>query len=253
MSNKENNDNMNNPVDIILATAKGELRNLEMDDNYLIKISVANSNVIERLISNDPNYPFRQTKEYFLNMWQQRNGQLTEEDCFDIVKKIVKENSTRTADEYTKLFAHYMFSTDFFERLANNDIKLVDDMLDNVIASCKAQRIKIRKDKSLASKICKYLNEWLYDANVYSINDSFVRDVLPYYLMIHGVDRKLWIKRNGNKIKNIDKMKYVEFIGLISKLEEKIAVLDKNKIDHILWYGYRSDPIRCEIAKALAR
>ena len=224
-----------NPSDLVLLTADGELKNLDKDENYLIEINEHNSEVVERLIQEDPDYDLDGPKGRFLELYAH---QMSEEECFEIVKDIAIENNTRTADRFSRLFAKYMANPEnhFFERVCSGEPELVDEMLSYVVAN------KGRKDKSLASKICKYLNEWICEGNAYSINDQFVRDVLPYYLGKHNVQ---WRK------KNINNMSYVEFIGLFSKLEEAVGVLDKNHIDHILWYGYKSDPIRCAIAKKL--
>lgn len=230
-----------NPVDIILASAPEEIRKLEVDENYLITISVKNSEEVEKLIKADPKYHFSESKENFLKLWEEKNHKLDLQDCYNVVKAIASENRTRTADKYSLIFAQYMNSTDFFNRVIEGDIKLVDDMFKYVVDN------KGRRDKSLASKICKYLNEWICNGNAYSINDHFVRDVLPYYLKKHGVDEKTW------KGVNFESISYVSFVGYISALEEKVGCLNKNLIDHILWYGYRSDPIRCAIAKTLGQ
>lgn len=232
-----------NPIDIILASSEGELRNLQYDENYLIKINEFNSNKIEELIEADPKYHFNATKDYFLGLWRRKNQLLDEDDCFDVVKRIVSENSTRTSDNDSRFFAQYMSNPQyrFFENVINGDLGLVERMLEYVTQHGG------KNHKSLASKICKYLNEWICNGDAYSINDSFVRTVLPYYLKINHIPK-------GRK--KLDNMSYDEIITLINQLETAVKVrypdLDKNKIDHILWYGYRSDPIRVEIAKRLA-
>ena len=52
----------------------------------------------------------------------------------------------------------------------------------------------------------------------------------------------------------LEKMTYVEIMPLIQSLEDEVRKTDpdlnKNLIDHILWYGYKGDPIRREIAVA---
>lgn len=227
---------MNDLKEIILSSAKGKIRDLEVDDNCLIKLSVNNSNEIEKMIDEDKRYHFSKSRKDFLEKWENKQQKLSEDDWFDVVKKIATENKTRTADKYSRLFARYINNTDFLNKLEECDLTLVDSMLEYVTENGG------RKDKSLASKICKYLSSWIYDGNAYSINDSFVRGVLPYYLKSYGI-----------KSKNLDSLRYVEFIDLITQLEKKVGVLNKNLIDHIIWYGYKSDPIRYQIAKQLGK
>lgn len=227
---------MNNLTDIILASAKGELRELDMDDNCLIELNENNSKTIERLIENDRRYHFSKSEQDFLKLWEERDHNLSEDDWYFVVKAIAAENKTRTADRYSRLFAIYISNTNFLERLQKCDLSLVDDMLKSVVKNGG------RNDKSLASKICKYISQWIYNGNAYSINDSFVRGVLPYYL-----------KKYGIAYGDLEKLSYVGFIGLIAELESKVQVLNKNQIDHIIWYGYKSDPIRYEIARQLGK
>ena len=230
-----------NPIDIIMSTTKDEFKALETDENYLVELNVLNSNTIEQLIENDPNYHFSQTRERFERLWQQKNHQLDFQDCYErVVKPIAIENSTRTSNENMERFARYMVNPEkrFFQRVQEGDIDLVDEMLEYV------KDDGGRNDKSLASKICKYLNEWICNGTAYAINDSFVRKVLPYYLKKWGVH---------DTHKSFDNVKYKTFIGLINKLEEKVGCINKHQIDHILWYCYRSDPVRLEIAIALGK
>ena len=238
--------------EIILASAKGELRDLETDENLMILINQENSDVVERLIAGDENYAgFNETRR-LIQAHKDDYEDLDEEQCFKIVNQIARENSTRTSKVNCRLFAKYMIEHDFFEKVKEGKIEIVEEMLKGI----KEYDSKARRDKSLASKVCKYFNTFLFERNDFSINDSFVRSLLPYYLKQYEVDESLW-KTNKGKIKNLERVKYDTFISLISELEAKIKIkspnLNKNLIDHVMWYGYKSDSIRFEIAKQLGK
>ncbi|MFA6781016.1 MAG: hypothetical protein WCR77_02335, partial [Bacilli bacterium] len=150
--------------------------------------------------------------------------------------------STRTSKEVMRLLAKYICDTsnNFLKRLEDGEPKLVDDMLIYLMHSNQ------RKDKSLVSKVCKYLNEWKYGKDSYTINDSFIRGALPYYLAYHKIDKSLW------KNKKIEEMSYADFFNLFDELKNVFPDLNRHQLDHLIWYSYKNDPVRYEIIKALA-
>ncbi len=234
-----------NAQQLLLMTTKPKLKKLETDDNYLVILNKSNSKVVEKLIKEDSKYKFNQTKQDSLTIWEQKNKSLDLNDCETIAKAIAKENSTRTSNPNIRFFAEFMTDPNnrFFERLKDGEIELVDKMVYWVYV----KNGKKRRDRSLGSKICKYLNEWFYKGTAYSISDSFVRKVLPYYL------KKESIQINLGKKKNFDSINYSEFMHYICLLEEKISSINKHEIDHILWYCYKNDPIRLELVAALGK
>ena len=235
----------NDAVEILMKTTSNALIGLKTDENYLVLLNESNSVEVERLILEDSSYHFDETKNKFLSIWKRKNHRLNQDDWFNVVKAIATENSTRSSDVNMRYFAEFMDNeeNDFLGKLEIGDLELVDKML-NYVTDKNNNR---RKDKSLASKICKYLNEWIFNSTSYSINDSFVRKVIPYYLKKWEIPWPL-----GRK-KNLDDASYVQFMSLITALEEKVPNLNKHQIDHILWYCYRSDPIRLEVAIALGK
>lgn len=103
-----------------------------------------------------------------------------------------------------------------------------------------------KKIKSLASKVCKYLNEWNFNGDAYTINDSVVRAILPYYLAYYGINGSLW------ENKNFEELNYQEFYGIFSELRNKTK-LNNNELDHLIWYAYKNDSIRSDIAKVFSK
>lgn len=170
-------------------------------------------------------------------------GDYSTEAYYEIINRIATENSTRTSKETMKCLAAYCANPDnnFLSRVESGDQHLVDAMLRHLVQNGS------RKDKSLVSKVCRYLNEWLYGGCAYTINDSVVRAVLPYYLAYYKIDRNLW------QNKNFEKLSYAEFYEIFSAVRDEVKVLNNHQLDHLIWYAYKSDSIRSEIAKALAK
>ena len=74
-----------------------------------------------------------------------------------------------------------------------------------------------------------------------------VRAILPYYLAYYKIDRTLW------QGKNFEKLSYIEFYTIFSAVRDKVVVLNNHQLDHLIWYAYKNDNIRSEVAKALSQ
>lgn len=223
----------------ILITVPSNLLDLENDEFLMVRINKHNSDIIEERLRKDPKYkPIG--KQAFGKHY--RNGNLSEDACFEIIDRIATENSTRSSKEVSRLLAKYICedSNNFYVRLNNGEPKLVDDMVYFLLNNNQ------RKDKSLISKVCRYLNEWIYGKDSYTINDSFIRGALPYYLAYHKVDTSPW---SGKKI---EEMSYVDFFNLFDELKKLFPDLSRHQLDHLIWYSYKSDPVRYALIKALA-
>ena len=68
------------------------------------------------------------------------------------------------------------------------------------------------------------MNEWLYYEDSFTINDSVVRKVLPYYLAYYKIDKSLWYG------KNLDDLSYVEFFRLFNALKDLILEMNINLV-----------------------
>ena len=89
------------------------------------------------------------------------------------------------------------------------------------------------------------MNEWLYNEDAYTINDSVVRKVLPYYLAYYKIDKNIW---DGRKI---DDLNYVDFFEFFNCLKRVLPEMNRHELDHLMWYTYKNDPIRSSIAEAM--
>lgn len=228
------------PLEELLLCVPDKFKDLESDEYFMVKLSKLNSCIVEECIAADPEYQFTGKeimKKYF------SASDYSEKAYFEIINRIATENSTRTPKETMICFASYCADKKnmFLERLESGDITLVDDLTNHVVIS------KERRDKSLASKLCRYLNEWLFGGCAYTINDSVVREVLPYYLAYYKIDYTLWYGLN------FEKLSYVEFYNIFSALRNEINVLNNHQLDHLIWYSYKNDPIRKEVAKAMSK
>ena len=131
----------------------------------------------------------------------------------------------------------------FFERLSNGDPSLPDDLTSASGAGL----------KSISSKICKYLCEYIYGFHNYFINDSYIRKALPFYLESYGFDFKS-IKINDNIVIHIksssdcDNLNYRDLHYILCQLldkanEEAKTFKDRispDELDRIIWYAYKS-------------
>jgi hypothetical protein len=225
--------------ELLMLTRPDNLKELENDEYFMVALSQNNSKLVEDCIQHDPAY---QSKGKGIMEARFKDGDYSKEAYYSIIKRIVTENSTRTGDDDVLLFAKYCADLDnkFLERVKDGDIKLVDDICKHV------EEKGGKKIKSLASKVCKYLNEWKFNGYAYTINDSVVRAILPYYFAYYNIDGSLW------KNKDFDKLSYEEFYGVFSELRNKTK-LNNNELDHLIWYAYKNDSIRTEIAKALSK
>lgn len=53
--------------------------------------------------------------------------------------------------------------------------------------------------------------------------------------------------------KNFEELSYIEFYTIFSAARDKVAVFNNHQLDHLIWYAYKNDSIRSEVAKALAQ
>lgn len=198
---------------------------IDLDNNNLVELSRNNSDIVERLIplKYRPN-----AKACFDSYCVNGNFVMTQEAFRNVCYKINSDNSTRVSREHVNIFVDFIMNPEknFLSRLESGDIKLVDEM-DSYV-----RELTGRRYKSLASKICKYLNEFLYNRHDYYINDYFVRTMLPYYL------NKYNIKHNLN---NIDNLTYKQLYDWLKKINSHCRDLNPSELDHIMWFCYRAN------------
>lgn len=224
----------------LLLTIPDNLLGLTKDEYLMVQLTKGNSDIVEACIAVDPAY---QSKGKAIMEQYFNAGDYSAKAFYDIINRIATENSTRTSKLTMECLAAYCAdpANNFLGRIEAGEQELVDALLQHLVDNGS------RKDKSLASKLCRYLNEWLYNGCAYTINDSVVRAILPYYLAYYKIDRALW------QNKNFEELSYMEFYRIFSAVRDEIQVLNNHQLDHLIWYAYKNDSIRSEVAKALAQ
>ncbi len=226
----------------LLLSVPDNLTGLSKDDYLMVELTRANSDIVEACIAVDPAYRSSQGKAIMERYF--RAEDFSETAYYEIIRCIASENSTRTSAQTMTCMAAYCADPThcFLERVGEGEVGLVDDLLRHLVQNGQ------RRDKSLASKLCRYLNEWRFSGCAYTINDSVVRAVLPYYLARYNVDRRMWAD------KDFEKLSYAAFYTLFCAVRDRVTDgLNNHQLDHLLWYAYKSDGIRTELAKALAK
>ena len=229
-----------NAIDEILLDVPDNLVSLEQDEYYMVKLCKENSEIVEAEIIIDPDYRPIGREAFEKRMIKEKD--FSSDAYYEVINRIATENSTRTSKITMRILADYLSNPNnkFLERLSEGKPQLVDDLLNYLVKKGE------RRDKSLVSKICRYLNEWLYQKDDYTINDSVVRKILPYYLAYYKIDKTLW-----QTIK-LDDLSYVEFIGLFDLVNANVSELTRHQLDHLIWYAYKNDSIRSSIASSLS-
>lgn len=221
-------------------TIPSNLTMLTADEYLMVALTKQNSLIVEDCIAHDPAY---QSKAESIMHSYFDHGDYSEEAYYAIINRIAVENSTRTSETSMRQLASYCAEPDnhFLDQLQTGVPELVDTLTNYLTTEGN------RKDKSLCSKLCRYLNEWHFGACAYTINDSVVRAIMPYYLAYYKVDRALW------QGKNFEELSYTAFYTIFSTLREYVPELNNHELDHLMWYSYKNDTIRREVAKALAK
>ncbi len=215
--------------------------NLENDKNGMVILNAHNAAITKTLI--DASGKARESKphDYFNSIKGGCLSSYSTAELYELIKLIVSANSTRTPNLNVKILADYIADNmdSFIERLKNHDFALVDEL-----ANLKELA---RRERSLASKICRYLEEWIYGTDYFAINDSVVRAMLPYYLMEYGLNYKV----------KLDEMTYPDFMKVFNELKAAVkaqeSTLTAHMIDNIIWYVYRLDTVRTTIADAMVK
>ena len=227
--------------ELIFYTTKREFSSLDLDNNKLVALTLRNANAIEALIEQDSNYP-PNAKRTFDQIGKNANFSL--DDFRKIIYQIADDNSTHTATPSREAIARYIYSptTRFLERLGKPDYSLVDDINDYVFANVTLPSGRKAHVLSLSSKLCRYLEEWLWGNDNFAVYDSVVRNLLPYYIKQRGLTLTV----------NLGKSTYQQFMEEFNKISNGNKVR-KHSIGHIIWYSYKDDPIRTAIGIALGK
>lgn len=229
------------PQKLLFYTTKKELLPLDSDQNHLVALTLRNADLIEALIEQDDKYS-PNAKRVFDKIGKKTDFSFR--DFQRIIYQIADDNSTHTARPSRDELARYIClpTTHFFERLAKGDYSLVDDINNHVFTEVTLAQGRKAHILSLSSKLCRYLEEWLWDKDNFAVYDSVVRNLLPYYIQQRGLKSKV----------NLEKSTYVQFMAEFNKIYDG-GKIKRHAIDHIIWYSYKDDPIRTAIGVALSK
>lgn len=224
---------------LITLTTPDDIKNagFKLDENYMIALTPDNAAKALECIKGNKRYE-KSSYEVYYNKLDKSLQDYSKEELKNILWCVARSNSTRSSNENISVIADWIFKnlTQFLKRLENGDTTLIDEL-----ATIKGLS---RKEKSLSSKICTYLCELEFKQSKFAVNDTVVRRILPYYLNYYGI---------STENKALENYSYSEIIALIDKIMENLSEkMNYTEIDQIIWYCYRNDPVRSQIAVALA-
>ena len=202
----------------------------------LAELTERNADIVCAAIENDPRYHekardvfkkitgalplFRPSARGNINCDDLYN-RFTSEQMYDIVRQIKIDNKiVGCPDSQLELIRDFIMDPDnhFFCRNLRGDLFLVED-LNNYLRTRGA-----RREWSLSSKICAFLNNYLYGKDDYFIYDSVVLKYLPRYRAAYG----------------LSPMPVEYYAGFFAALEElRLSIcpaLTRRQVDQIIWY-----------------
>lgn len=209
---------------------------LSYGEYSIVLLTKENAKIIENLIENDDSYlPFSKMIFDYLGVNKVKNN--IDKALFMVIREMDRDNSTnvwRYKKNRESLYnmISYIMNPDnkFWDRLESGDITLPDEIVDKCGNNA----------KSLSSKICKYLSEFVFEKDNYYINDSYVRAMLLFYLDYYEVEHPKLKSING-----VNELTYEELYQWLEKLHnardaKHNGKISKSELDHILWYCYKS-------------
>lgn len=224
---------------LITLTTPDDIKNagFKLDENYMIALTPDNAAKALECIKGNKRYE-KSSYEVYYNKLGKSLSDYSKEELKNILWCVARSNSTRSSNENISVITDWIFKnlTQFLKRLEKGDTTLVDELTTIKGLS--------RKEKSLSSKICSYLCELEFKQSKFAVNDTVVRRILPYYLNYYGI---------SNQNKALENYSYSEIIAFIDKIAVNLPrKMNYTEIDQIIWYCYRNDPVRSQIAVALA-
>ena len=224
---------------LITLTTPDDIKNagFKLGENYMIALTPDNAAKALECIKGNKRYE-KSSYEVYYNKLGKSLSDYSKEELKNILWCVARSNSTRSSNENISVITDWIFKnlTQFLKRLEKGDTTLVDELTTINGLS--------RKEKSLSSKICSYLCELEFKQSKFAVNDTVVRRIMPYYLNYYGI---------SNQNKALENYSYSEIIAFIDKIAVNLPrKMNYTEIDQIIWYCYRNDPVRSQIAVALA-
>ena len=159
-----------------------------MDNNGLPTFSKKNIDLISTFVKNDSNYrvPENANSESYSKLFLDNKFPENKDDLEKAVRLIDKENSTHLAVKDSINMTVNKIIEMGLENVKNR-IKDGDPTVVNEITKANPHRMNF----SFASKFCTYCNRYCFNKDDYSIYDSIVAKILPYYSYVYS-DQICW-------------------------------------------------------------
>ncbi len=247
----------------------------DLDKNQLPAFTKKNLVFLTALIQNDSSYRNSFDKDNpESSAFLLSKAFPTEDNIYDVVKRIDIENSTHLSVSGMKKEGNKqnnqgisIFVEGLLERGLENIKKQIQHGVPEIVDEL-AVLVPNRLNFSFATKFCTYCNRYCFGKDDYSIYDSVVSNILPYYAYVY-LGEKYWkdihsknprkkstIEKTFVKIKNKDgKFQpnyagYQKLIGeILCAIQEKSHTAVSRKIfDWMLWYYYKNDKRRQQTA-----
>ncbi|WP_026489101.1 hypothetical protein [Butyrivibrio sp. XBB1001] len=231
---------------------------LDFDEHGMLILNRKNAQLINACIAIDSKYAEASNEEnkesscaYII---ENQDNLLDLKIMKEICRRLDKENSTHLAasgskkgdnkgiDQTTETICNIR---NLKQRLKDGDAELVTTISEAVRASDG----KIRNTFSFASKFCTFLCRYLFEgqeADNYSIYDSALEYVIPYYALVYLNDYDREMVKNKHVIRRtfFDKRNYDGYRKLIDDIREKAHPENEEKLsrkdfDNVLWYYYK--------------
>lgn len=230
----------------------------DMDNNGLPTFSKKNIDLISTFVKNDSNYrvPENANSESYSKLFLDNKFPENKDDLEKAVRLIDKENSTHLAVKDSINMTVNKIIEMGLENVKNR-IKDGDPTVVNEITKANPHRMNF----SFASKFCTYCNRYCFNKDDYSIYDSIVAKILPYYSYVYS-DQICWktsSRKNSRTVssticdeyaKTPNYKGYNELIGrILNEVKSNVnADITRKDIDLLLWYYFKGPEDRIEKA-----
>ena len=218
----------------------------DMDKNGLPTFSKKNVLFMQAIIDNDSNYS--NDREGSFSRVFNLSFPKDLEKLKEAIKIIDKENSTHIyvnnwLDEIVSSLYEYGI-----EKLGKN-IESGNKEIVNAIS-----KVGEKNHFSFATKLCAYFNRYCFNKDDYSIYDSILENILPYYAFVY-LGKELWNKNKNSNVRKFYYNNYESYNNLIGEIIESAKIINDNQdltrkdFDNILWYYYKGRDDRQKKAK----
>lgn len=227
-------------------------------EGWIVKLNKHNSDLVERMVEMNDTYSISFAKYVYMGIRSEHGGEFPKDDEKAIeamIRVIDRDNSTQVWQHdknRIKNMRDFILKSenDFWGALMRGDPELVEKLINGSRTSDDDSDLV-----SLSSKVCKYLLEYeTGDKDKYFISDRFVRRALPFYCDTFNIEvdnfklSASFFEKKKTKEGEKD-YPYSELFKVLEKLQQYANdgkspddddYLDKHRIDHILWFCYRS-------------